>query len=188
MATKEELEVYRQRYETYRFHYKLEWQFLQVGVAIGLVTLGLGEQAFNPQWWQFIIGGGVFLGFSYAMQRVARAITDSRSSFVCYARLVGDDRVGEIGSWRSSAAVWGRIILHSSGVILVVWGICKFDAIPRWLEALAIDVMVIQLACWIAWQTLSKKPIWATEILFRVCVILIPTAIIMWLAWYYAGI
>ena len=188
MATKEELEVYRQRCESYRFHYKLEWQFLQVGVAIGLVTLGLGEQAFNPQWWQFIIGGGVFLGFSYAMQRVARAITDSRPSFVCYARLVGDDRVQEIGSWQKSAAVWGRIILHSTGVILIVCGICKVDAIARWLEVLLIDLMLIWLTGWTAWQPLSNKSKSAIEILWIVCVILFPIAIIMWLDWYYAGI
>ena len=58
MATNEEREVYRQRYETYRFHYRLEWQLFQVGAAIGLIILRPGKDAFSPQAWQFFISGG----------------------------------------------------------------------------------------------------------------------------------
>lgn len=188
MATDDEREVYRQRCESYRFHYKLEWQFLQVGVAIGLITLGLGEKAFNPYWWQFFISGVVFLGFSYAMQRVSKAITDSRPSFIKYARIVGDCRVGKVVSWYSSAAVWGRLILHYSGVILVVWSFCKIDAIFGWFEVLIIDIGIIGLTAWSTRQTLSKDNFCAKETLILVGVLLIPIAFIMGLAWHHDGV
>ena len=188
MVTPAQREVYRQRYETYRFHYRLEWQLFQAGAAIGLITLGLGKEAYKPQPWQFIISGIVFMVFSYAMFRLAIGIKQDRPNFIHYARLVGDDYISEIGFWYSSAAVWGRLILHYLGVILVVWGICKADAVLWWLQVLTIDAMVIELAGWTAWQTLSKELRSAREVLLIICVTLLPIAIIMGLAWYYAGI
>lgn len=188
MATPAQLEVYRQACESYRFHYKLEWQFLQVGVAIGLVVLGLGKEAFTPQGWQMFISGFVFLGFSLAMHRVSKAITDSRPSFVRCARLVGDDHVQEIGSWQWSAAVWGRIILHFWGAVLIVWSICEFDAIARWLVIPLVVAIIIVVAAWTTLTTLSKDSVCATEVLWTVCVLLVPTAFIMGIFWYYDGI
>ena len=61
MATEDEREIYRQRFESERSSYRLEWQIFQWGVVIGLVTLGLGDEAFKPQWWQYLIGGAVFI-------------------------------------------------------------------------------------------------------------------------------
>ena len=102
IATQEQREVYRQRFETYRFHYRLEWQLFQAGVAIGLISLGLGNEAHKPQQWQFIISGVVFIVFSYAMLRLAVGIKKDRRSFIHYAGLVGDEYVREIGLWYST--------------------------------------------------------------------------------------
>ena len=42
MPTKEELEIYKQRYETYRHFDKLRWQMLQIAVGAGSVVLAFG--------------------------------------------------------------------------------------------------------------------------------------------------
>ena len=73
MVTDRQLEIYKQRYETFRFFYRLEWQLLQVGVVIGLglFALGVENDNGNPCNWRYFASRGVFLGFSYAMHRMA---------------------------------------------------------------------------------------------------------------------
>lgn len=90
MGTDKQLEIYKQRYETFRFFYRLEWQLLQVRVVIGLglFALGVENDNGNPSNWRYFASGGVFLGFSYAMHRMA-----NYPSWIEYTRLVGDFNV-----------------------------------------------------------------------------------------------
>ena len=146
MGTDRQLEIYRQRYETFRFHYRLEWQMLQAGVAIGLVTLGLGEKAFDPKWWQFLISGSVFLTFSYAMHRMAKGNREHRPIWMHYARVVGDPTVAEIGSPWKSAAVQARVVLFLAGLILIGVGVWKDNFNPKWLQKPITGIELVILA------------------------------------------
>ena len=132
MATEDEREIYRQTIsESERNSYRLEWQMFQVGTAIGLVTLGLGDSyAFKPEWWQLLYRWccvcKVFL------RHAAHRTKDTETNRICttikygYASLVGDSTIDECRSnpWMS-AAVRSRLILHTVGVILVFVGYCK---------------------------------------------------------------
>ena len=158
MATEDEREIYRQRYEAERNSYRLEWQIFQWGVAIGLVTLGLGKVAFKPEWWQFLIGGAVFIKFSYAMQRIAVGYRDNRKKLSKIARQVGDE-IDECPSnpWMS-AALRSRLILHTVGVILVIVGYCKefwnlsmTPRLPLVLALVVITAMSVELFLWFRW-------------------------------------
>ena len=51
MATKEELEIYKQRYETFRYLDRLRWQMLQIAVGTGSLILSFGRDGSEPERW-----------------------------------------------------------------------------------------------------------------------------------------
>ena len=152
MATEDEREIYRQRFESERSSYRLEWQMFQVGTAIGLVTLGLGDDAFKPQWWQLLIGGAVFVKFSYAMQRISKGYLENRRRLSKYASLVGDCISVSRSKPLESAAVRSRLILHTVGVILVIAGVWNANCIPTWVQVSITVVMSAECIAWLEWQ------------------------------------
>ena len=53
MATIGALEIYKQRYETYRHLDRLRWQMLQIAVGVGsLRILAFARSGREPDWWQ----------------------------------------------------------------------------------------------------------------------------------------
>ena len=167
MASDDEREIYRQRYESERSSYRLEWQLFQVGVAIGLVTLGLGDKAFKPEWWQLLISGAVFVKFSYAMQRISKGFLENRERLSKYASLVGDCISVSLSKPWESAAVRARLILHTVGVILIVHALHNSSVTPCWpasLRLLVIAGLVVELVLWILWQ-FSDTYKWVKSIL-----------------------
>ena len=152
MASEDEREIYRQRFESERSWYRLEWQLFQVGVAIGLVTLGLGDEAFKPEWWQLLIGGAVFVKFSYAMQRISKGFRDNREKLRVYASRVGDYIPKGSSKPLESAAVRSRLLLHTVGVILVIAGVWNANCIPTWVQVSMIAVMSVECIAWLAWH------------------------------------
>ena len=167
MASDDEREIYRQRFEAERSAYRLEWQLFQVGVAIGLVTLGLGEHASDPKWWPFLISGAVFVKFSYAMQRIAKGFRGNREKLSEYASKVGDCIPNGLSKPWESAAVRARLILHTVGVILIVHALHNSSVTPCWpasLRLLVIAGLLVELVLWILWQ-FSDTYKWVKSIL-----------------------
>ena len=160
MATEDEREIYRQRSESERSWYRLEWQIFQWGVVIGLVTLGLGEKAFSPQWWQFLISGAVFIKFSYAMQRISKGFRDNREILRVYASRVGDYIPKVSSKPLESAAVRSRLILHTVGVLLALYGIydARFsNCLLTTLKWFVFAVLVVEMFLWLFWQTFDTS-------------------------------
>lgn len=151
MATKEQLEVYRQLCESFRFQYRQEWQLLQVGAAIGLglFALGVEKENCNHYNWRFLASGLVFLGFAYAMYRMSKGNQENRPRWVHYARVVGDSTVKELGPPWKSAAVWGRWILCVLGVAGVCFGIWSASFLSQFLQLIlsGLVVLILRTAC-----------------------------------------
>ena len=167
MASDDEREIYRQRFEAERSAYRLEWQLFQVGVAIGLVTLGLGDEAFKPEWWQWLIGGAVFVKFSYAMQRISKGFRDNREKLRVYASRVGDYIPKGSSKPLESAAVRSRLLLHTVGVVLLIAGVRNPDFTlydtPFAKRALT-ALMISELILWLSWQFIDAHK-WAQPII-----------------------
>ena len=167
MASEDEREIYWQRFESERSWYRLEWQLFQVGVAIGLVTLGLGDEAFKPEWWQLLIGGAVFVKFSYAMQRISKGFRDNREKLRVYASRVGDYIPKGSSKPLESAAVRSRLLLHTVGVMLVIYGVRNPDFTlydtPFAKRALT-ALMISELILWFSWQVIDAHK-WAQPII-----------------------
>ena len=55
MATPEQLEVYKQRYETFRHLDRLRWQMLQISVAVAPLIIAFGARTdAGPVWWVMV--------------------------------------------------------------------------------------------------------------------------------------
>ena len=92
------------------------------------------------------MSGIVFLGFSYAMHRMAKGGNENHSSFLDYARHIGDGNVKPRGAWWRSAVVWGRVILFSAGVVLVLVGVWIGYIIPRCVQLLTTGFVCLVIA------------------------------------------
>lgn len=187
------LEVYRQRSEAARTSYRLELQFFQVGTAIGLLALTLGKDSVKPEWWQLLISGTVFVGFSYAMQRMAYGFKNNHPHLLHYAKLVGDSGVHKRTPWWTSAAVWSRLILHTVGVFLIAFSVKKNGLIScseKIPETLVYSAMLLEWLLWLIWQVFdtcerAKSLIRWIQIIFKsvglLAAILIPVVAIYFL-------
>ena len=184
MATEDEREIYRQRSEAARHSYKLEWQFLQVGTAIGLLTLGIGAGKSGIEWWRFCASGAVFVWFSYAMQRMASGFIKNLPHLHFYAWLVGDPGVHKKNkSCWTSAAVWSRLILHTVGVLLLVHGVRNPDFVlydPPGAKGALTALMISELILWLSWQFIDAYK-WAQPIIpvIRIMLVFIALSLLL---------
>ena len=153
MVTDDEREVYRQRSETARHCYRLEWQFFQVGTAIGLITLGLGADSSQLEWWRLCVGGIVFVAFSCAMERMAHGFKGNYPYLYHHARRIGDAGFHKKNkSWWTSAACWARLSLHFVGIVLLIKGVRNAYCAYYWLQNCVIVVLFLELIFWLALQ------------------------------------
>ena len=149
MATEDEREIYRQRFESERSWYRLEWQIFQWGVVIGLVTLGArGKSLQVLSGGNTLISGAVFIKFSYAMQRISKGFRENREKLHEYASRVGDyiPKVSSkaVGERRCSES---RLLLHTVGVLLALYGIydARFsNCLPTTLKWFVFAVLMVE--------------------------------------------
>ena len=53
MATPEQIEIYKQRYDTFRHLDRLRWQIFQIAIGVGTLTLAFARDSGKPDWWVF---------------------------------------------------------------------------------------------------------------------------------------
>ena len=115
MATPAELEIYRQRYETYRHLDRLRWQMLPVAVGAGAAILAFARYRSEPVWWMFL-GVGLLLVISgVAMRRIGQGINRNGEVLRKIAATIGDKDIPPVGKWLKSVAFPGGIQPLSCG-------------------------------------------------------------------------
>ena len=70
MATIDEIEIYKQRYETYRHLDRLRWQMLQIAIGVGSLILAFARGGCKPDWWIFLVVGLLLIIFGSAMLKI----------------------------------------------------------------------------------------------------------------------
>jgi len=118
------MEIYRQRYETFRHLDKLRWQMLQILVAIGTATtLILRSTSGTPEWWFFMFLGLGLLVLAFAMHKINRGLQENGKVLRETGRAVGDNAIPDVSSQWRSAAHWLMFGTASLGAGLLAWGI-----------------------------------------------------------------
>ena len=73
--TDENIEIYRQRFETFRHFDKLRWQMMQILVAVASATaLLLRSTAGTIEWWFYYLLGASLLFIAFVMIRIGNGI------------------------------------------------------------------------------------------------------------------
>jgi len=124
MTDNEAVEVYRQRYETFRHLDKLRWQMLQILVAIGTATTLILRSTSGPlAWWFFVLLGGALLVLAFAMHKINQGIRGNGKVLQKTGKVVGDDAIPDVSNpWRS-VAHWLTIGTGTVGVVLLIYGV-----------------------------------------------------------------
>ncbi|MBF2760694.1 MAG: DUF1772 domain-containing protein [Ectothiorhodospiraceae bacterium AqS1] len=123
--TEERIEIYRQRYETFRHLDKLRWQMLQILVAVASATAVLLRYKSDPfEWWLFFLLGALLIVVGVVMIRIGRGIQANNIVLKKAAEAIGDDGIPDLSNHWKSVAHWIAVFVFVSGVVLVVASIC----------------------------------------------------------------
>lgn len=120
MATNEELEIYKQRYETFRYLDRLRWQILQIAVVICALILGFGKNGTDPEPWVFVAVGVLLTIFGATMLKIRRGINMNNQVLQKAAIQVGDTEIPPISKWWKSIGCWIPLVFIFLGVICIL--------------------------------------------------------------------
>ncbi len=124
MTDNEAMEIYRQRYETFRHLDKLRWQMLQILVAIGTATtLILRCTSGTLEFWSFTILGMALLVLAFAMYKINKGIRGNGKALQKTGKMVGDGDIPDVSNEWHSAGHWLMIGTGTVGVILLIKGL-----------------------------------------------------------------
>jgi hypothetical protein len=126
MSDENTLEVYRQRYETFRHFDTLRWQMLQTAVASAGIVLALGKDSIGAgMWWLWASVGGILLALGAAMLKVNSGIIANSLMLKSAGEKLGDDRIPDQKK-RRSVANWIALFMCSIGSACLVGAIYKW--------------------------------------------------------------
>ena len=119
MATNEELEIYKQRYETFRYLDRLRWQILQISVVICALILGFGKNGTEPEPWVFVAVGVLLTIFGLTMLKIRRGINMNNQVLQRAAIQVGDTEIPPVSRWWKSIGCWISVVLICLGALCI---------------------------------------------------------------------
>lgn len=115
----ENLEIYRQRYETFRHFDKLRWQMLQILVAIASATaLLLRYTTGTLEWWFFCLLGISLLIIGFVMIRIGDGIRANNKVLKKVAEAIDDNGIPIVSNPWKSIAHWISVLVMALGALL----------------------------------------------------------------------
>ena len=122
--TDENIEIYRQRFETFRHFDKLRWQMMQILVAVASATaLLLRSTAGTIVWWFYCLLGASLLFIGFVMIRIGNGIKANARVLKKAAENVGDDGMPTTSSLWRSVAHWISVSVMVLGTFLLATSI-----------------------------------------------------------------
>jgi len=127
MASAEDLEIYRQRYETFRHLDKTRWQMLQIAVAVGSLALAFGNSASaGPDRWTWFGAGVVLITLGCVMQKIQSGIRKNGDVLRRIGERIGDVDIPPIASRLKATSFWVSFVVIVIGTISVLLGLFVF--------------------------------------------------------------
>ena len=120
MPTINQIEIYKQRYETYRHLDRLRWQMLQIAVGAGSLILAFAGGDSEPDWWIFAAVGVLLMILGSVMLRIGHGINMNSKVLSKAANAVGDVGIPPISKRRKSVSFWIACFLIVLGSVCVV--------------------------------------------------------------------
>ena len=105
MSSAEDLEIYRQRYETFRHLDKLRWQMLQISIAAASIILAFGLNGTSRlEWWVLLVVGILLIVFGLVMERIHHGIRKNAEVLREFGLAIGDKSIPDVAHWWTSAS------------------------------------------------------------------------------------
>ena len=120
MDASKELEIYKQRYETFRYLDRLRWQILQIAVVICALILGFGKDGTKPESWVFVPVGVLLTIFGLTMLKIRHGINKNNQVLQKFAIQVGDTEIPPVSKWWKSVGCWIPLALIFLGAICIL--------------------------------------------------------------------
>lgn len=113
------LEIYRQRYNTFRYLDRLHWQMLQIAVGIVAIGAGIaGASEGSSIWWALLIIGSVLILVSFVMSQIRKGIRKNCTVLRRVGAVIGDDGIPVIKRMGSSG--WLGLAVGIIGFLFLV--------------------------------------------------------------------
>ena len=123
------LEIYRQRYATFRHLDRLRWQLLQISVGVGSLALVFTTNgSVSPAWWTIFSLGWMFIIFGSVMERIRKGLNKNNEILRDVAIQIGDKGIPVASKpWKSIAGLiaWILIIVGIMCIILSIWWLAR---------------------------------------------------------------
>ena len=115
-----DMEVYKQRYETFRHLDRLKWQMLQLAVAIasafGLITRFATHEF---EWWIYAVFGFALLAIGWAMHTIGNGIRRNNEVLRSKGMAIGDQDIPDTSNERQSVSYWIAFFIMFIGIVLM---------------------------------------------------------------------
>ena len=122
MTKENNIEIYRQRYETFRYFDKLRWQMIQILVAIFSATvLIIRLTGDDLQWWFYFAIGVSLVLLSWVMHNVNAGLKDNSIILSKAAQAIGDHGIPDVSKKSTSVSYWITKIVGIVGVFMIIW-------------------------------------------------------------------
>jgi hypothetical protein len=125
--SEQDIEVYRQRYETFRHFDRLRWQMLQLLVAVvsaaGLVSRASSQPVGG---WLWVMVGLACLIIAIVMFRVSSGMRGNNVALMEAAARLGDEDIPDLQNGMKSFSFWLTVIVGLAGSISILYGISQF--------------------------------------------------------------
>lgn len=115
---KKQLEIYKQRYETFRHLDKLFWQMLQISIGAVSIVLAFGKgKSGSLEWWTFGGVAVILLLLSFSMLKIDSGKRANGKILNKIGKAIGDGDIPEQSSKWCSASFWTAIIVGILGIV-----------------------------------------------------------------------
>lgn len=115
------LEIYKQRYETFRHLDRLRWQMVQLTIAIFTATaLVVRVSSGDLEWWfEGALGLGL-MGLSFSMFKISKGLIANQIVLKDAAKTVGDCGIPDLNARTKSVFHWISISVGVAGASFLI--------------------------------------------------------------------
>lgn len=119
MTDQNDLEIYKQRYDTFRHLDRLRWQMFQIAVVTASLVLGIRGTLTDLKWGSWVGIGLLFISLGYAKLRIGNGIVMNSKVLRKFGAKIGDEYIPE--ATKHGISFWIARILMILGAVCVLY-------------------------------------------------------------------